>query len=195
MKRVASVTMNGAMRRPVTNEALIAPKVSADKNDRGDRDEEGNVRQVEAHYHRNEIHDRADREIDAPHQEHEGHADRHDRDMRRLRENVAEIGERDEAVRHEAEGDAQDCEKHQRREPKGDQNEGAGVQPAQSALPQSHSAVLISVSRSKRPRSKKPRTSPRPMTMMRSAMPISSSISEDMKSTAAPAPTISLMIL
>ena len=40
----------------------------------------------------------------------------------------------EEAVGKQAEGDAEDYKKHQRREPQRDQDKGTGVQPAQGAL-------------------------------------------------------------
>ena len=79
-------------------------------------------------------------------EQHERHADSDDRDMGRLRKDVAEIGERQEAIRTAARTQAMRTdEQDQRREAQCDQDAvGSGVQLAQTDLPASHMAALMS---------------------------------------------------
>ena len=94
---VASVTRNGVMRRTTTQKALIAPKtapVGEPDEDAGDDAEAalhaGKLQQV-ADRHRRQVHVRADREVDAGGQQHEGHADGDDADERRLLDDVERV--------------------------------------------------------------------------------------------------------
>ena len=74
--------------------------------------------------HRAQRQVRADRQVDAPGEDDEKLADREDADHRRLLEDVADVLERQEHVRQDAEHRYQDQEDHDRTEPQGSQGHG-----------------------------------------------------------------------
>src|SRR3954449_8156914 len=102
-------------------------------------------------------------------------------DVRRLGEDVEEVGRRQEVRRQAGEDGDQDKEEEQRGVLQEEQPRSRGTRAphSTSSFTPSHMAERSSASRSKPARSKKPRTSPWLITMTRSHMPISSSISEE----------------
>ncbi len=136
-----------------------------------------------------DVHRGAHREVDAAGQQHDGHAHREKPHEGRRAHDVGEVRERGEAR-------VEDAEEHE------DEHEEDGRHVAQDRHGQamrghatcSRKAARRMASWSNCARSKDPRTSPRPITRMRSHMPSSSSSSEEMKSTAVPPAAMRSMI-
>ena len=127
MNRVDSVVMNAATRSWVMKKALTMPKASPSTAMTGKATIGGShcmktPRSTALTYML------APTERSMPgDQEHEGHADRDDRDVRRLGEDVEEVDGRQEAARQQAEDDDQKREQKQRRVLERDEGEPVAI--------------------------------------------------------------------
>jgi len=88
----------------------------------GDRNQEakpgGRRREIESERNGHNIHRSTDREVNAGYEQHERHPHSHYGKVRRLKQNVCEILQAEEATRHDAEHSDDDRKKDSRKQPK-----------------------------------------------------------------------------
>ena len=181
------------MRSTTMQKALTAPKTAPVDQPDNDRQRRRRTRsacrdlQQVAGRHRREVHVRADREVDAGGQQHEGHADGDDAGERRLLDDVQRVLGLEEIRRLQTEDRRSTTMKMiavacRSRKPVSRSRVDAG----HAATPCSRNAAAGSARGRNRRAANSPTISPRLITRMRSHIAISSSISEEMKRTPAP---------
>ena len=198
--RVASVTRNGVMRSTTMQNALTAPKIAPAQRPTTiaasgpETVLHGRDLQEVAGGHCREIHVRPDREVDACREQDEDHADGDHAGERRLLDDVADTLGAEEIGALKTEEDEDDDEDDRRRVAQQEIGEPRGEDPGHDATSCSRNAERRIRSLSNASRANSPTISPRLITRMRSHMASSSSISEEMKSTAPPSPARRSMI-
>ena len=151
MLSVASVVMNASMPRPVMTAPLTRPTTRPDEHAGGGGDQRARAGISHDHGrdHAAQAEHGSDRDIDAASEDHQGLADRHDADSRRLLQDIESVGDRQKIRRKGREDQHEDEERDIETVPreKDDRSEPVALQAGVGRRDRTHFHPRVAASR------------------------------------------------